>query len=78
MTVHEGWAAPQVTEHAAEREYGDDEQLRAGVLAERADHPGGQPTGERREPAGIGADRRKDTVAAADGDHGGEQRECGG
>ena len=50
-------AAPQVARHAAEREHGDDQQDRAGVLAERpttpavsppasaASHAGSSPTG---------------------------------
>ena len=57
--------APQVGADAAEREHGDDEQHRAGVLAERADDAGGEPAAERGQPGGVAADGREQPLAQA-------------
>ena len=55
-------AAPQVARDAAEREHGDDEQHRAGVLGERADDARGEAAGERGEPR---RDRRRPGASSA-------------
>ena len=73
-----GRARVQVSGDARERADGDEEQQRAGVLGERAHHPGGEAAGERRAERRIRpgyaeqAAGARSAAASTHGDGGGE------